>query len=336
MSVPEFTTKPTIYIIHENDAWIESLKGFLDEMNQPYVDWFAHEGKIDLDSVPPEGVFYNRMSASSHTRDHRYAVEFTETLLSWLEAHDRRVINGRKALTLEVRKTEQLLAQKRFGIKSPRSIMANNAHDLVKAAKELNLLPFIVKPNRGGKGLGVKMYNTVAQLEDDVANGQAPESLDGNCLVKQYVKPRDGRITRVEMIGGKYYYAVSVDASGGFELCPADVCNLEGAFCPADSNEQPEGTAAKFKLIENYVNPDLDKYVDLLKWANIEIGAVEYAEDENGDRFVYDININTNYNSGAEKELDNEFQGMRRIAEFLRSELQVLEHIKIGQTARRA
>lgn len=336
MSVPDISTKPTIYIIHENEAWIEPLKGFLDEMNQPYIDWFAHEGKIDLDSVPPEGVFYNRMSASSHSRDHRYAVEFTETLMSWLEAHDRRVVNGRKALTLEVRKTEQLLAQNKFGIRSPRSIMANNAKDLVKAAKELNLLPFIVKPNRGGKGLGVKMYNTIAQLENDVAIGQAPESLDGNCLVQQYVKPKDGRITRVEMIGGKFYYAVSVDASGGFELCPADVCNLEGETCPAESNEQPAGTPAKFKLIENYVNPDLGKYESLFQWANLEIGAVEYAEDENGDRFVYDININTNYNSAAEQVLNNEFQGMRRIAEFLQAELQALQQVKAGKRSRRA
>lgn len=336
MSVPEFTTKPTIYIIHENESWIEPLKGFLDEMKQPYVDWFAHEGKIDLDSVPPEGIFYNRMSASSHSRDHRYAVEFTETLMSWLEAHGRRVINGRKALTLEVRKTEQLLAQNRFGLKSPRSIMANNSKDLLEAAKTLNMLPFIVKPNRGGKGLGVKMYNTIAQLEKDLANGNAPESLDGTCLVQQYVKPKDGRITRVEMIGGKFYYAVSVDASGGFELCPADVCNLEGAVCPADSNEKPDVGPAKFVVIKDYVNPDLDKYEALINWAHIEIGAIEYAEDEQGNRFVYDININTNYNSAAEAELNNEFQGMRRIAEFLQAELFALESQLVRRAIRRA
>lgn len=333
MSAPNFSSKPTIYIIHENDAWIEPLKGFLDEMNQPYVEWFAHEGKIDLNSIPPEGVFYNRMSASSHTRDHRYAVEFTETLLAWLEAHDRRIINGRKALTLEVRKTEQLLAQNRFGINSPKSIMANNSADLIEAAKELNLLPFIVKPNRGGKGLGVKIYNTIEQLEEDIRNGQQPQSLDGNCLVQQYAKPANGSITRVEMIGGKFYYAVSVDASGGFELCPADVCNLEGAFCPADSNEQPADAPAKFKLLEDYQNPDLAKYEALLRWADIEIGAIEYSEDEHGNRFVYDININTNYNSGAEAALGNERQGMRRIAEFLVAELKELTNVKTLEKA---
>ena len=34
--------------------------------------------KIDFSNIPPNGVFYNRMSASSHTRGHRYAPEDTK------------------------------------------------------------------------------------------------------------------------------------------------------------------------------------------------------------------------------------------------------------------
>src|ERR1700747_2569089 len=54
-------------------------------------------GAFDLSRPPPEGIFYNRMSASSHTRDHRYAAELTATVLAWLERHGRRVVNGRRA-----------------------------------------------------------------------------------------------------------------------------------------------------------------------------------------------------------------------------------------------
>ena len=77
--------------------------------------------EVDLESVPPEGIFYNRMSASSHTRDHRYAVEMTGTVLAWLESHGRKVINGRRALQLEIRKSEQYLALKKNGIKTPKN-----------------------------------------------------------------------------------------------------------------------------------------------------------------------------------------------------------------------
>jgi hypothetical protein len=57
---------------------------------------------MDLTQSPPEGVFYNRMSASSHTISHRYAAEFTGAVLAWLEAHGIRVVNNSNALKLEV------------------------------------------------------------------------------------------------------------------------------------------------------------------------------------------------------------------------------------------
>ena len=97
--------KPKIYIIHENEEWIIPLKKELDKLQFPYVDWFINTGEIDLTAAPPKGVFYNRMSASSHTRNHRYAVEFTEPLLCWLQVNGRRVVNNRNSILLELRKS---------------------------------------------------------------------------------------------------------------------------------------------------------------------------------------------------------------------------------------
>ena len=44
------------------------------------------------------------MSASSHTRGHRYAAELTAAVLAWLKRHDRRVVDGSRALDLEISK----------------------------------------------------------------------------------------------------------------------------------------------------------------------------------------------------------------------------------------
>ena len=63
---------------------------------------------LDLTTPPPEGVFYNRMSASSHTRGHRYAPEMTTGLLHWLEASGRRVLNGSRAVALEINKLRSM------------------------------------------------------------------------------------------------------------------------------------------------------------------------------------------------------------------------------------
>ncbi len=74
-----------IYILHENKEWTDHLLRRLEELELPYEEWHLDEGTISLDEEPPQGVFYSRMSASSHTRGHRYAPELTEGVLAWLE-----------------------------------------------------------------------------------------------------------------------------------------------------------------------------------------------------------------------------------------------------------
>ncbi len=68
---------PRVYVIHENDAWLEPLRREFKAQGVPYAEWFLDRGALDLGAEPPAGVFYNRMSASSHTRDHRYGAEYT-------------------------------------------------------------------------------------------------------------------------------------------------------------------------------------------------------------------------------------------------------------------
>src|ERR1700751_3722383 len=143
----ERRTMPKIYVIHENDAWVEPLRAAFFALDLPYEEWFLSEGRIDLEETPPEGVFYNRMSASSHTRGHRYAAELTAGVLAWLEMHGRRVINGRRALQLEMSKVEQYAALAAHGIRTPRTVAAVGRDSILAAAAKIGV-PFITKHNR--------------------------------------------------------------------------------------------------------------------------------------------------------------------------------------------
>jgi hypothetical protein len=67
-----------VHVIHENSIWVEPLRQAFADLKTPYEELFLDEGVLDLRSAPPPGVFYNRMSASSHTRDHRYAANILE------------------------------------------------------------------------------------------------------------------------------------------------------------------------------------------------------------------------------------------------------------------
>ena len=97
-----------IYIIHENDEWVTPLEKELIELNAPFEKWHMNSISLDTNALPPFGIFYNRMSASSHTRGHRYAPEYTAVILDWLEYHERKLVNGSRALNLELSKNEEI------------------------------------------------------------------------------------------------------------------------------------------------------------------------------------------------------------------------------------
>ena len=49
--------------------------------------------------------------------------------------------------------------------------------------------------------------------------------IDNVALVQECFTARDGIITRVEVLGGKYLYAIQIHITGEtFDLCPADIC----------------------------------------------------------------------------------------------------------------
>jgi len=319
--------KNKIYIIHENDEWIEPLSKELQEINAPFEEWHLGKRNIDHLDKPPQGVFYNRMSASSHTRGHRYAPEYTAVVLNWLEKNKRRVINNSRALSLEISKSLQYKELASFGIKTPRTIYCSNKESILKSANVFTK-PFITKHNRGGKGLGVKLFNNKKELDSYVSSRNFEPSIDGITLLQDYIDANPKVIKRVEFVNSKFLYTVEVDASEGFELCPA---------CPEDQNDIPQQqiagefcptTGNKFKILKNYKKNALIKnYEKFIALNGIEITGIEYIVDKNGTIYTYDINTNTNYNSQAEK--NSEIKGMKSIARFLKEELLLLSNIKI-------
>ena len=115
-------TQPRIFVLHENTPWVEPLRREFAAIDAPFSEWFLDRGLVDLTSAPPEGIFYNRMSASSHTRGHRYAPEYTAAVLAWLTRHGRTIVNGERALQLEISKVAQYESLARFGIETPATI----------------------------------------------------------------------------------------------------------------------------------------------------------------------------------------------------------------------
>lgn len=282
-----------LYALHENPEWFPPFARAFAATGLDYEEWLLTTGTIELDAEPPEGVFWNRLSASAHTRDHGFAKDYTRALLEWLEAHDRRVVNGRSVVEMEVSKVRQLSLLKAFGIDVPRTVVVIGKDDLLTAAANFPP-PFITKHNQGGKGLGVRRFDALTQFESYVSSDEFEEPVDGITLLQEYVQPREPFITRVETVGYQYVYAITADtARGGFQLCPADACEL-------DEDGRPKQAASLFALREGFEHPIVDRFIGFARKYKLEVAGFEFIEAADGRLLTYDVNTNTNYNPDVE------------------------------------
>ncbi len=200
-----------------------------------------------------------------------------------------------------------------FGVPTPETLAIVSKEHMPAAAETLGL-PLVLKHNRGGKGLGVRLFLSRAALDEHLASSEFEAPVDGTTLVQRYIQAPEPFITRLEFVGGRFLHAVRVDTSQGFELCPADVCQVDAAAigsaaCPAIAPSD------KFRVIPSFQSPLIPTLESFLAANGIGIAGIEVILDAEGRAFIYDVNTNTNYNPDA-KAWAGVF-GMRSIARHL-------------------
>lgn len=322
--------RPVLGVLYEHPDWFRPLFQELDRRGIPWIRLDAREHAFDpgADGLPFD-VLLNRMSPSAWLRDGAATVAYTSHLLAHAERLGVRVLNGSPAWRTEISKAYQVSLLAGLGLPHPRSRAVHRPSQAVAAAREIGY-PLVVKPNVGGSGAGIVRFDDPAALEAAVAEGRLDLGLDGTGLVQELLEPEAGRIVRVEVLDGRFLYAIRVYApAGSYNLCPADVCQdvdgtelLRGA-CPADAPrnalrvegwEPPAGVVADVERIAAA--------------AGIQVGGVEYLVDarDGGIRY-YDVNALSNFVADAprvvgldpfarmvdwlERELDAEREGKR-------------------------
>ncbi|TFD22555.1 RimK family alpha-L-glutamate ligase [Cryobacterium sp. TMS1-13-1] len=300
------SSQPTIYALHENPEWFPPFARAFEAEGLEVKEWLLTDGVLDLDSVPPEGIFWSRISASAHTRDHGMSKDYARAVLAWLEAHGRRTVNGRRVLELEMSKVEQLVALKAAGIDTPRTVAAVGREQILAAAQDF-AAPFMTKHNQGGKGLGVRKFDSQDELAEYVASDEFEEPQDGITLIQEYIQAKEPFITRVEIVGGEFIYAVKADtARGGFQLCPADACAIDPItrelIMPPGATIAPVAGQQLFSLREDFDHSIIEKYLEFARRNGLEVCGIEFIEAEDGRVLTYDVNTNTNYNALVEAE----------------------------------
>lgn len=317
--MPATTDRP-IAIFYEHPDWFRPLFAELDRRGTPYQKIHAARHRFDPSQEVPYSLVFNRMSPSAWLRGHAHAIFYTLHYLQHLKTQGVRVVNGYDAFVTETSKAYQLSLLNNLQLPAPKARVVNHAEEAPAAADGLRF-PVIVKPNIGGSGAGIRRFHTPQQLAEAAKNGGLDFGIDHTALVQEYIPQQDGRIVRVEVLGGCFLYAIRIYASGdSFNLCPADVCQTVGGeelvrtACPVD--------APKNQLrVEGYTPPsqqimDVER---IMQAAGIEVGGVEYLVDERDGRlYYYDINALSNFVADAPRVVG--FDPFTRLADYLEQE----------------
>lgn len=308
-----------IAIYHEHPDWFKPLFSELDRRGVPYVRIDAGNQTFDPGAdIPDYALVLNRMSPSAYLRGHGSSIFFTSQYLADLEFRGVRVINGWKAWQTEISKATQLSLLAELGLPAPRSRVIHRADQAPAAAEGLRF-PVVVKPNIGGSGAGVRRFDSPETLAASV--GDLDLGIDSTALVQEFIPAESGRIVRVEVLDGRFLYAIRVYTDGSdFNLCPADVCQrvdgaeLERSACALDAPKngmKVEGYTPPAEIIEDVEH--------IMTAAGIEIGGVEYMiDDRDGRHYFYDINALSNFVADAPNVVG--LDAFARLADWLERE----------------
>ena len=307
---------PAIAIYFEHPDWFRPLFAELDRRATPYVKIDARCHSYDATSREKKyALLFNRMSASAYLRGNEQGIFFTRAFLAHVESTGTRVINGHEAFAIEVSKAAQLSLLQSLGVLYPNSRVINCVEAATGAGVTIGF-PLIVKPNIGGRGAGIVRLNSAAEFEAAIAAGQISLGIDNTALVQEFIPPRDGHITRVETLGGKFLYAMKVFTTGeNFNLCPAEICQTETAgVCLAD------GPKAGLKIEPCQPPAEIIETVErIVAAAGIDVGGVEYITDDRDGRVLfYDINALSNFVADAPRILG--FDPHARLVDYLEQE----------------
>ena len=307
-------TSPHVGVLYEHPEWFGPLFAELDRRSIRYDRILATELDFDPSTRQvPHTLVVNRMSPSAYNRGHGHAIFTSLAYLHYLDTMGVPVVNGVDAFSLELSKTAQIALLARLGLPHPRTRVVNTARQAQFAARSLNF-PVLVKPNIGGSGAKIQRFDSPDALDEAAAGGRLDLGIDHTALVQEFHPPVGGFIVRVEVLDGKFLYAIKVfpNPEAGFNLCPADICQTDPA-APANGALLGAAKALQVTLppvdlpktnlkVEGYTPPQeiIDGVLRIATGARIDVGGIEYLISERDGRlYFYDINALSNFVTDA-------------------------------------
>jgi len=275
---------PDLAILYEHPTWFEPLFAALDRRGIDVAKLPLAGHAFDPEaSARPAPVVLSRVAMSAFLREPEHGIFYASALLDHWHRAGAKILNGAPILALDSSKARQLSLISSLNLDIPRTRIVHRARDLIAAAADMPF-PLLVKANLGGAGAGIARYASPEELQEAVASGTVPQSIDQVLLLQDYVPARGGTILRIETLAGRFLYALEVDTGDSFDLCPADACLAR----PGRAAIGMRAATPSAQIIEAAER--------IAQAAGLDVGGVELLiDDRDGIPRFYDINALSNF-----------------------------------------
>lgn len=261
---------------------LENLDWEVELIDIRSFDWTASE------QLPDWGLVFNRIAARP-ADDERALLTKACDLLATVEVGDIPCLNRAGCHTIGVSKFLQASLLARIGLPTPWTQPVTPGDWQEKLAQVDADMSVLIKPDAGGRGRGI------SSPEDVGPETFAP---DGRAVLQERIESGDGRIHRVEMLGGEILYEATAPlATERFDYCLAGAEEDSLTF----TTELSEETVSACQRIAES--------------ALLDLGSIEYLIDEEGRLWFIDINPVSSYVPNVKERLG--FDPFEKISELL-------------------
>ena len=314
-----------IAYLYEHPTWSEQLLNVLRRRIPNIMPVNVAELRFDTDTHRCKfTAAINRINIMPSADRLPQVVFQTQHYLNWLEQSGVRVINGARAHSIGSSKAMQNSIFSSLNLPYPNGIAIYRQEDAMAAAEQIGY-PVIVKPNIGGSGSGIGLYETDAELEQAVKIKALNLGVDRTGLVQQYIRS-DGNVYRVEVLGDSLFYSIKQPIiAGEFNYCAADGCSTDTSENNADTEQNIDANIDFDFCALNDAGgiqihsppPDVvNNVIRVIRACDADFGGVEYFIDmDTGQPCYYDFNPYSNFVADGENLLG--FSPEERFIDFL-------------------
>lgn len=260
----------SIGIFYESDEWSNNRLGeCFDQLGVETEMIYTEVLEVDLNGSFPHSLYVNRVFPSAEMRGNVNSIEKMHHLLNHFKQFGIRVVNSYEAFQYDCSKWKTYLVLKEHGFLLPETVFFDGESGL--SIEETSLrYPLVDKRDCGGRSFDMHIIHKPENMFDFKKNMSRI-----HWVFQAFIEPVKGYTTRVEVVGGKIMTV------------------LKRFMGKRGISSYSAGST--YEVYEDCPSGILDDSIAALDILHIEMGSLDFIEDEKGRAFLIDVNATSNF-----------------------------------------